>query len=737
MKKIIYFLSALALLSVSSCVEESQFNQEQGGEVRTVNVVGPESIAFEPVTVMSQTKATIVENGSALKFNWVIGDTLGIFPNKGNQVEFPISAAEGSTSASFDGGGWSLRNNASYAAYYPFSVWNYHRDNETILLDYSGQVQDGNGSYAHLSAYDFLASVQTTPLNGSVTFNMERQGSILYIDIVVPEPETITSLKVSCDEAIFVEKASLDISGSSPVVTPVETVETLTLSFINTATTTANETVRAYMAVQPLDFNDKVVTATLVTESGSYTAPVTSRVVNKGKAAFLRFSDDFTPVNIEFADAEVKRICVENWDTNGDGELSYKEAAAVTDLGNVFRASSESPNQFTAFEELQYFTGLSEIGDYAFMYCEKLQNVVLPNTIERIGECAFADCVKLCDVIFPETLEVIERDVFHYCKSIKTIRIPKNVSYIHPYAFYYYCGFTEMLVDEDNQYYCAQNDVLFDKEMTKLICYPRAKSDTYYSVPDGVTTIGECAFFASDNLTYVSLPETLRIIESSAFSGADLTDVDLPEGLIEIGSSAFRCDELTSIHIPASVSKIGSGICQCYRLQEITVDSANITYKDIDGVLYDHTGKTLIEYPAGREGTYIVPETVTSISSDAFYCRSKLEGIILNEGLVEISQLAFGYCTDLTEITIPSSVKSIGYMAFGNCQSLTKITVNAQSTFAIVDYAFDNTNNCPIYVPNESLEAYKTTQGWSAYADRIFGIDVEGSVVGPGVENPD
>ena len=146
MKKIIYFLSALALLSVSSCVEESQFNQEQGGEVRTINVVGPESIAFEPVTVMSQTKATIVENGSALKFNWVIGDTLGIFPNKGNQVEFPISAADGSTSASFDGGGWSLRNNASYAAYYPFSVWNYHRDNETILLDYSGQVQDGNGS---------------------------------------------------------------------------------------------------------------------------------------------------------------------------------------------------------------------------------------------------------------------------------------------------------------------------------------------------------------------------------------------------------------------------------------------------------------------------------------------------------------------------------------------------------------------------------------------------------------
>ncbi len=734
MKKIIYFLSALALLSVSSCVEESQFNQEQGGEVRTINVVGPESIAFEPVTVMSQTKATIVENGSALKFNWVIGDTLGIFPNKGNQVEFPISAAEGSTSASFDGGGWSLRNNASYAAYYPFSVWNYHRDNETILLDYSGQVQDGNGSYSHLSAYDFLASVHTTPLNGSVTFNMERQGSILYIDIVVPEPETITSLVVSCDESIFVEKASLDISGSSPVVTPVETVETLTLSFTNTATTTANETVRAYMAVQPLDFSDKVVTATLVTESGSYTAPVTSRVVNKGKAAFLRFSDDFTPVNIEFADAEVKRICVENWDTNGDGELSYKEAAAVTDLGTVF----EENNTITTFEELQYFTGLSEIGEYAFNYCTELQNVVLPNTIERIGEHAFAGCEKLCDVIFPETLEVIESNAFSFCELIKTIRIPKNVSYIDHTAFYFYCGFTEMVVDEDNQYYCAQNDVLFDKSMTKLICYPPAKPDTYYSVPDGVATIGECAFYSAENLTQIFFPTSLKIIESYAFTFAGFTELKLPDGLLVIGEGAFQaCHALTSIHIPASVSEIGRGIGQGVHLQEITVDSANTIYQDIDGVLYDHTGKTLIEYPTGREGTYIVPENVTSISSDAFLQRNNLTEIILNEGLVDISSHAFLNCTGLTEVTIPSSVSSIGSMAFYDCDNLTKINVNIQTPFAISESVFANTNNCPIYVPNESLEAYKTTQGWSAYADRIFGIDVEGSVVGPGVENPD
>ena len=167
-------------------------------------------------------------------------------------------------------------------------------NNKTIVLDYSGQVQNGNGSFAHLSAYDYLASSKTTPENNMVTFHMDRQGSILYIDIVVPEPATINSLTISCDEAIFVEKAALDISGNTPVVTPIESKKSLTLHFKNTATTYQNETVRAYMAVQPVDFSSKTVTATLRTNAGTYTAPVVSRVVNKGKAAFLRFSDSFT-----------------------------------------------------------------------------------------------------------------------------------------------------------------------------------------------------------------------------------------------------------------------------------------------------------------------------------------------------------------------------------------------------------------------------------------------------------
>lgn len=737
MRKAIYCCAVLAFFSISACVEEETYpNQDITGEVQTVTVIGPETIEFEPITGNAPTRGTSVDNGTALNFNWVVGDTLGIFPNKGNQVEFPISSAEGS-SASFDGGGWALRNNSSYAAYYPFSVWNYHRDNEKILLDYSGQVQDGNGSFSHLSSYDYLASVKTTPVNSSITFNMERQGSILYIDIVVPETETIRELVVSCDEDIFVEKAYLDISGESPVVTPVKMSSTLTLSFENTATVEANETVRAYMAVHPLDFSDKTVTATLVTESGSYTAPVTSRVVNKGKAAFLRFSDAFTPVNIEFADTEVKRICVENWDTDGDGELSYKEAAAVTDLGEVF----EGENKILTFNELRYFVGLTEIGDYAFCRCSKLQQVVLPNTIEKIGYNAFGFC-PITHIDLPESLLEIELEAFD---NLVTVNIPKNVRFIGTSLFTYLaanaienrCMLVEITVDAGNQHYCAVDGVLFNKSMTELIYYPRYKEGVSYSVPEGVTTIGKKAFYDTE-LTNISLPESLQVIEYDAFRHANkLVEINLPEGLLEIGREAFRsCNGLSSITIPSSVTTITKAICNGENLQEFIVAPSNTSFRAVDGVLMNSDGTEIVNYPTGRDGSYTVPQDVTSIGETAFQFAYGMDELILNEGLLEIETWAFYDCAALTSITIPSSVKSIDSSAFDGCRGLTKATINIQTPFAIYG-VFDNTNNCPIYVPNESLEAYKTTEGWSDYADRIYGIDVEGSVVGPGPENPE
>ena len=89
--------------------------------------------------------------------------------------------------------------------------------------------------------------------------------------------------------------------------------------------------------------------------------------------------------NITFVDATVKAICVANWDTNHDGELSYAEAASVTDLGEVFKSNED----IKSFNELQYFTGLAGIANQAFSGCRNLISVTIPNRVISIGEYAF------------------------------------------------------------------------------------------------------------------------------------------------------------------------------------------------------------------------------------------------------------------------------------------------------------------------------------------------------------
>ena len=280
-KEISLSLLAIALLSLPACVKES-------AEVQTINVLAPKEVMFEAAS----TKGTSVRDGSALAFNWTAGDIIGVFPDEGDQLQLPITAAQGSASATFDVGGRALKNGASYVAYYPFSGA-YHKVNEAIVMDYTGQEQDGNGSFAHISAYDFLASDKATPKNNALTFQMVRQGSLLCIDIVVPKAEEVKSLTISCDEAIFVEKATLDISGTTPVVKPIQMTDKLTLTFVNTTTTAANQTVRAYIAIQPVDFSKKTVTVKFATSDHKYSAPVAPGAVERGKAAALHFSEDF------------------------------------------------------------------------------------------------------------------------------------------------------------------------------------------------------------------------------------------------------------------------------------------------------------------------------------------------------------------------------------------------------------------------------------------------------------
>ena len=188
-----------------------------------------------------------------------------------------------------------------------------------------------------------------------------------------------------------------------------------------------------------------------------------------------------------------------------------------------------------------------------------------------------------------------------------------------------------------------------------------------------------------------------------------------------IGDYAFNyCSGLTSIEIPNSVTSIGNyAFSLCGLLTEINVDENNTVYSSIDGVLFNKSQTELIQYPEGKQGSYTIPNSVTSIGDWAFYKCSSLTSVTIGNSVTSIGESAFEGCSGLTSVTIGNSVTSIGNYTFADCTGLTSIVIDATTPPVLGSSAFYQTNNCPIYVPSESVNTYKKARGWSTYASRI------------------
>jgi hypothetical protein len=122
---------------------------------------------------------------------------------------------------------------------------------------------------------------------------------------------------------------------------------------------------------------------------------------------------------ISFVDTYVKALCVANWDSDGDSELSEDEAAAVTDLGEVFMGNTE----ITSFNELQFFTGLTTIGDSAFSDCSGLTSITISNSVTSIGEWSFAGCSGLSSIVIPANVTSIGDGAFSQIENLTSVTV--------------------------------------------------------------------------------------------------------------------------------------------------------------------------------------------------------------------------------------------------------------------------------------------------------------------------
>ena len=299
--------------------------------------------------------------------------------------------------------------------------------------------------------------------------------------------------------------------------------------------------------------------------------------------------------------------------------------------------------------KVNFNSALENIDNDAFQTTTALKEITFaaPSSLTRIGTWVFVN-TGLTKLELPASLKEIGSNAFKGNNNLKTVTVAANsqLESIGTYAFTENSNL-ESFTFEGSTALKTIGQEAFSKD-TKLASF---------DVPANVETINRAAFNGTSSMKHVTFqaPAKIKKIGEAAFQNANaLENIDLPEGLEEIQKDAFnKCTSLTEIGIPASVNKIDpTGFQQAEKLEKFIVNKNNTVYSSVDGFLLSKDKKTLVSFPPAKAGTYytLLPPTIETIGSQAFYAINKLDNITIPEKVNKIERFAFDMTTELKTI---------------------------------------------------------------------------------------
>ena len=342
--------------------------------------------------------------------------------------------------------------------------------------------------------------------------------------------------------------------------------------------------------------------------------------------------------------------------------------------------------QCVAMTEIPMNSTLAELPSGCFRCCTGIKEITIPSNIKIIGSSCFSDCTGLTSATIKEGVESVEQYAFSNCTGLKTVTIPVDLA---P-ANYAFSGCTNV---ETVHYTKGKTGVMVNRQTTSgkpmyynaTLEYISRASLTNVDFDDGVTCIGEYAFFNCSRLSRIDIPDSVTNIKSHAFYACSgLQSVTIGNCVTSIGDFAFRdCSRLTAITIPVNITSVGYGAFEyCTGLTTVTLP-VDLAYKD---AFYDCKNVKTVHYTKGKTGV-MLDRQKESASKPMYYhytleysSRTSLTSVDFENGITHIGDYVFGddaYDSKikgvLRSVRLPETVESIGAYAFSGQKLLQKI----------------------------------------------------------------